>query len=36
MNKTHNKYLNPTPESIAALRDKFLGGARLEKRYAIK
>jgi hypothetical protein len=27
-----NKYLNPTPESVAALRGKFLGGAGLEKR----
>jgi len=31
--KTTNKYLNPTPESVAALRGKFLGGAGLEKRY---
>jgi hypothetical protein len=26
------KYLNPTPESVAALRGKFHGGAGLEKR----
>ncbi len=27
------KYLNPTPESVAALRGKFYSGAGLEKRY---
>jgi len=30
----HNKNLNPTPESVAALRGKSRGGAGLEKRYA--
>jgi len=30
--KTYNKYLNPTPESVAALRGKLCGGAGLEKR----
>ena len=30
--KQANKYLNPTPESGAALRGEFLGGAGLEKR----
>jgi len=34
MNETSfNNYLNPTPESVAALRGKFYGGAGLEKRY---
>ena len=27
------KYLNPTPESVAALRGLFRGGAGLERRY---
>lgn len=37
MNKiTSNKCLNPTPESVAALRGIFRGGAGLEKRYILK
>jgi hypothetical protein len=32
MEMQYNKHLNPTPESVAALRGKFLGGAGLEKR----
>jgi hypothetical protein len=34
MKKSHsyNKDLNPTPESFAALRGRFRGGAGLEKR----
>jgi hypothetical protein len=27
VNKKYNQILNPTPESIAALRGKFCGGA---------
>ncbi len=29
----YNKYLNPSPESVAGLRGKFHSGAGLEKRY---
>ena len=31
--KTHNKSLDPTPRSEAALRGMFLGGAVQRKRY---